>query len=104
MMRRGMIRVVIGMTSVLSMGSGLNAPQTLAETLLPLKIGYQSTSADDWLLFGARDLKLFERAGLAPEYIPFDAGPPMIAAATSKNIDVAIVKTAPFLSGLSQGV
>ena len=55
-------------------------------------------------MFAARDLKLFEKVGLAPEYIPFDAGPPMIAAAKSKSIDVAIVKTMPFLNGLSQGV
>ena len=103
-MRRRTVLVVIGMTFILSMGSGLAAPQTLAETPLPLKIGYQSTSADDWLLFAARDLKLFETVGLAPEYIPFEAGPSMIEAAKSKSTDVAIVKTIPFMSGLSQGV
>ena len=103
-MRRRTVLVVIGMTFILSMGSGLAAPQTLAETPLPLKIGYQSTSADDWLLFATRDLKLFETVGLAPEYIPFEAGPSMIEAAKSKSTDVAIVKTIPFMSGLSQGV
>ncbi len=96
--------IVIAMAFVPSMGSGLPAPQALAETPLPLKIGYQSTSADDWLLFAARDLKLFERVGLALQYFPFDAGPPMIAAAMNKSIDVAIVKTVPFLIGHSQGV
>ena len=103
-MRRSTVLVVLGMTFVLSMGSGLAAPQALAETPLPLKIGYQSSSADDWLLFAARDLKLFESVGLAPEYTAFDAGPSMIAAAKSKSIDVALVKTVPFLDGLSQGV
>ena len=78
-------------------------PGICARPLLPIKIGYQSTSSDDWLLFAARDLKLFEKAGLAPEYIPFIAGPPMSEAAKNKNIDVAIVKILPFLSGLSQG-
>ena len=38
-MRRSTVLVVIGMTIVLSMGSGLAAPQALAETPLPLKIG-----------------------------------------------------------------
>ena len=104
MMRRSTVLVVLGMTSFVSMGSGLAAPLALADTPLPLKIGYQSSAADDWLLFTARDLKLFESVGLAPEYTPFEAGPPMIAAAKSKSIDVAIVKTVPFLSGLSQGV
>ena len=102
-MPRSTLLIVIGMAFVLSMGSGLAAPQALAETPLPLKIGYQSSSSDDWMLVAARDLRLFERVGLAPQYIPFDAGPPMIAAAMNKTIDVAIVKTVPFLIGLSQG-
>ncbi|HSL03741.1 MAG TPA: NrtA/SsuA/CpmA family ABC transporter substrate-binding protein [Nitrospiraceae bacterium] len=103
-MRRSTVLVVIGMAFVLSVGSGSAAPQAVAEALLPLKIGYQSSSADDWLLFAARDLKLFERVGVAPEYTQFVAGPPMIEAAKSNRIDVAIVKTIPFLIGLSQGV
>jgi len=104
MMRRSTARVVIGMSFLLSVGPGLAASQALAETALPIKIGYGQTSSDDWLLFAARDLKLFERVGLAAQYTPFEAGLPMIAAAKSKSIDVAIVKTVPFLIGLSQGV
>jgi taurine transport system substrate-binding protein len=103
-MCKSTVLVVLGMMFVLSRGHGLGAPQAFAETPLPIKIGYQSTSSDDWLLFVARDQKLFEKAGLAPEFIPFIAGPPMIEAAKSKSIDVAIVKVIPFLSGLSQGV
>ena len=104
MRRRSIVLVVIGMTLVLSMGSRLVAVRALAEAALPVKIGYQSTSSDDWLLFAARDLKLFERVGLAPAYIPFEAGVPMVAAAKSKSIDIAIVKTVSFLSGLAQGL
>jgi ABC-type nitrate/sulfonate/bicarbonate transport system substrate-binding protein len=96
--------MVIGMIFVLSLGYGLDAPRAFAESLLPIKIGYQSTASDDWLLLAARELKLFEKAGLAPEYVPFIAGPPMIAAAKTQMIDVAIVKILPFLSGLSQGL
>jgi aliphatic sulfonates family ABC transporter substrate-binding protein len=103
-MRSGTVLVVIGVMSVLSVGPGSTTPHVLADTPLPLRIGYQSTSADDWLLFAARDLKLFEKVGLAPEYTPFEAGPTIIAAAMNKSIDVAIVKAAPFLEGLSQGV
>ena len=49
-MPRSTLVIVIAIAFVLSMGSGLAAPQALTETPLPLKIGYQSTSSDDWLL------------------------------------------------------
>jgi ABC-type nitrate/sulfonate/bicarbonate transport system substrate-binding protein len=102
-MRKNIIRA-IGITIVVSTGLGQGGLQALAETRLPIKIGYQSTSSDDWLFFAARDLKLFEKVGLMPEYLPYVAGPPMITAAQSGNIDVAIIKVLPFLSGLAQGV
>ena len=103
-MRNSTVLMVLTVMFISASAHEWIAPQAFAEPLLPVKIGYQSTSSDDWLLFAARDLKLFEKAGLAPEYIPFIAGPPMIAAAKNKSIDVAIVKILPFLSGLSQGV
>lgn len=104
MMRRGTVLVVIGMTFVLSLGSGLAAPQALVETPLPLKIAYQSTSANDWLLFAAKDLRLFENMGVAPQYMPYEAGTTIIEAAKSKSIDMAFVQVVPFLIGLSEGV
>jgi len=104
LMSSSRLLIVIVMASYLSVGSGVAVPQALAETPLTLKIGVQTTYADDWMMFAARDLRLFERMNLAPQYIPFDAGPPMIAAAMNKTIDVAIVKTVPFLIGHSQGV
>jgi aliphatic sulfonates family ABC transporter substrate-binding protein len=103
-MRKDIMPVVLVIIFVLSVASGLSDSKASAETPLPITIGYQSTSADDWLLFTARDLKFFEEEGLAPTYVPFAAGPPMIAAAQSKSIDVALVKPVPFLFGLSQGV
>ena len=36
---------------------------------LPIKIGYQAVAS--WLLFGARSLKLYEKAGLAPTFVKF---------------------------------
>jgi ABC-type nitrate/sulfonate/bicarbonate transport system substrate-binding protein len=101
---RTSLMLTLGIVAVLSAGSGSDSSLAYADTRLPIKIGYQSTSSDDWLFFAARDLKLFEKAGLVPEYIPFVAGPPMIAAAKRGTIDVAIIKVLPFLSGLSQGV
>jgi len=100
--RKSKVPVVLVISLVLSVGSVFAAPQARAQTPLPIKIGCQTTP--DWLLFVARDLKLFEKAGLAPTYVKFVAGLPMIAAAQSKSIDVADLGTVPFLVGLSQGV
>ncbi len=87
---------------LLVVGIAFKAPWASAQAPLPITIGYQATA--DWLLFTARELKLFERVGLAPTYVKFVAGAPMIAAAESKSIDVATVGSVPFLIGLSQGV
>ncbi len=73
-----------------------------AQGRLPITIGYQEKP--DWLLFVARDLKLFEKAGLAPTFVKFVAGPPMIAAMQNGSIDLASVGSEAFLIGLSQGV
>jgi aliphatic sulfonates family ABC transporter substrate-binding protein len=87
---------------VLAVGSVFANPQTSAQTPVPITIGYQDIA--DWLLFVARDLKLFEKEGLAPTYVKFIAGRPMIAAAQEKSIDVADLGSVPFLIGLAQGV
>ena len=94
--------MVMGMTLVLSVGSAFTAPRASAEDSLPIKIGYQAIA--DWLLFVARDLKLFEKAGLAPSYVKFVAGAPMIEATRNGSIDVASLGSVPFLIGRSQGV
>lgn len=87
---------------LLAMGFAVEAPRASAQAPLPITIGYQDTA--DWLLFTARELKLFEKAGLAPTYVKFVAGMPMIAAAEQKRIDVTSIGSVPFLIGLSQGV
>lgn len=71
-------------------------------TPLPIRIGYQTNA--DWLTIAARALKLFEKVGLAPTYVKFAAGAPMIAAAEGKSIDVTAVGIVPFIAGLAQGV
>jgi aliphatic sulfonates family ABC transporter substrate-binding protein len=102
LMRRITVLIVIGMTAALFAGGVFTAPRALAQRSLPITIGYQE--APDWLLFVARDLKLFEKAGLAPTYVKFDASPPMIAATQNDSIDLASVGSVAFLMGLSQGV
>ncbi len=102
MMRGSRLPVLLRIVFLLFVGLTLRAPWASAQATLPIKIGYQPTA--NLLLYVARDLKLFEKAGLAPTYVRFVAGPPMIAAAESKSIDVTGVGIVPFLRGLSQGV
>ena len=94
--------VLMGMTVLLLGGFAFAAPRALAQAPLPIRIGYQG--GPDWLLYTARDLKLFEKEGLAPTLVKFVAGPPMIAAAESKSIDVSFLGIVPFLRGVSQGL
>ncbi len=101
-MRTGRVPMHLSIIFLLVVGLAFKAPWASAQAPLPITIGYQATA--DWLLFTARELKLFERVGLAPTYVKFVAGAPMIAAAESKSIDVATVGSVPFLIGLSQGV
>ena len=100
-MSRSVRRSLAGALLLLAVGFVVKAPQALAQTARPIRIGYQANA--DWLVFTARELRLFEKAGLAPTYVKFVAGAPMIAAAEQKTIDVATVGTVPFLTGLSQG-
>src|SRR3989449_3810226 len=103
-MRRALIAValvIVLIVLVLPLGS-VPAPSAQPPAPLPIKIGYQAVAS--WLLFGARSLKLYEKAGLAPIFVKFTAGAPMIAAAQSQSIDVAMVGTVPFLAGVASGV
>jgi aliphatic sulfonates family ABC transporter substrate-binding protein len=102
MMPRSAVSVVFIVLFVLFAASAFSPPRASAKTPLPITIGYQATA--DWLLLTARDLQLFEKAGLAPNYVKFVAGAPMVEAAQSQAIDVAAVGSVPFLIGLSQGV
>jgi aliphatic sulfonates family ABC transporter substrate-binding protein len=103
--RRPLVTVALSfvliVTVLLPFGGG-PAPSAQQPAPLPIKIGYQAVAS--WLLFGARSLKLYEKAGLAPTFVKFTAGAPMIAAAQSQSIDVAMVGTVPFLAGVASGV
>ena len=102
LMRRFARLMVVGLTVVLFAVGAFTAPRAWAQRSLPITIGYQDTP--DWLFFVARDLKLFEKAGLAPSYVKFPGGPPMIAATQNGSIDLASVGSVAFVVGLSQGL
>lgn len=55
-------------------------------------------------LYVARDLGLFEKAGLNPVFVKFVAGPPMLAALRAGDVDVAFMSANPALAGMAQGI
>jgi aliphatic sulfonates family ABC transporter substrate-binding protein len=100
-MRRIDVLKGIGVTVAVLAGGVLSAERAWAQSR-PITIGYQEQP--DWLLFVARDLKLFEKAGLSPTFVKFEAGPPMIEAIRQGSLDLASVGSVAFLIGLSQGI
>ncbi|MDQ4147337.1 MAG: ABC transporter substrate-binding protein, partial [Pseudomonadota bacterium] len=58
----------------------------------------------DWLIYMAQAQGLFEKAGLAPEFVKFAQGSAMTAAIQSQSIDVANTGVVPFTAALAQGV
>ena len=67
-----------------------------------MRIGYLDQA--DWLLFVARERRLFEREGLATEFRRFEAGPPMVDAAQNNEVDLVSIGAGGFLIGLSRGL
>ena len=96
---RPTVALTIGLIVAVLLPPPGGVPAASAQQPLPIKIGYQAVAS--WLLFGARTLKLYEKEGLAPTFVKFTAGAPMIAAAQSQSIDVAMVGTVPFLAGVA---
>lgn len=100
-MRRQVVLKGVGLLAAGLAGGALDARPAAAQGR-PMVIGYQEQP--DWLLFVARDLGLFEKAGLSPTFVKFDAGPPMIEASRNGTIDLASIGSVAFLIGLSQGL
>ena len=70
----------------------------------PIKIRFAWQPYNAVLFYTARDLRLFEKAGLDAELIKFTAGPPQFAAYRSESIDAGLFGTAGYVVGLSQGL
>ena len=98
-LRRQVVRGGTGLVAALLAGGAVRPAAAQAR---PMVIGYQEQP--DWLLFVARDLGLFEKAGLLPTFVKYDSGPPMIEAMRQGRLDLASVGSVAFLMGLSQGV
>jgi ABC-type nitrate/sulfonate/bicarbonate transport system substrate-binding protein len=100
-MRRQVVGGGTGLVAALLAG-GAVAVRPAAAQARPIVIGYQEQP--DWLFFVARDLGLFEKAGLLPTFVKYDSGPPMIEAVRQGRVDLASVGSVAFLIGLSQGL
>ena len=82
----------------------LAAPSAQAKDSAPLPITVGLQTDPDWLTIAAQKFHIFEKAGLKPNYIKFAAGAPMMAAAQSGSIDVAVPGLVPFLAGVGAGI
>jgi aliphatic sulfonates family ABC transporter substrate-binding protein len=80
------------------------AAQAPAVPPAPIKIRFAWQPYNAVLFYTARDLKLFEKAGLDAELVKFTAGPPQFAAYRSESIDAGLFGTAGYVVGLSQGL
>lgn len=68
----------------------------------PIRIGWQPSLS--YGMYTGMMLKTYEDAGLAPEHVKFESGPPMFAALASKSIDIAYLTVYPVIFGLAQGL
>jgi aliphatic sulfonates family ABC transporter substrate-binding protein len=89
-------------TLVIAVVLALLAGDAAAQAPIKIRFAWQPYNAV--LFYTARDLKLFEKAGLDAELVKFTAGPPQFAAYRSESIDAGLFGTAGYVVGLSQGL
>ncbi len=74
----------------------------VAPTPIAVRIAWQPSGS--FLFYTARDLKLFEKAGLKPEYVKFISSLPQYDALRGDSVDIGLFGTAAMLVGASQGL
>jgi aliphatic sulfonates family ABC transporter substrate-binding protein len=95
------MRRTVVFAAVLALLAGMSA-EVVAQTPIKIRFAWQPYNAV--LFYTARELKLFEKAGLDAELVKFTAGPPQFAAYRSESIDAGLFGTAGYVVGLSQGL
>lgn len=80
------------------------APAANAQSGEPIKVRIGWQPAEELNFFIARDAKLFEQEGLAPEFLRFNAGPPMLAALRSGELDIGYMGSPPAVAAIAQGI
>lgn len=96
--------LAVTILAVVALVIGLGPPPSWSATdkPLPIRIGWQPSG--EFRFFVAKELKLFEKAGLQPTYVKFNAGPPTLAALKAGDIDVTFLGSVPALAALAQGI
>ncbi|HTV28850.1 MAG TPA: ABC transporter substrate-binding protein [Xanthobacteraceae bacterium] len=89
-----------GLVGSLAAVAGLG--RSKADTAVPINIGWLPGTY--YAFYVARAQHLYEKHGLAPNYVKFTAGPPMFAAFQSGSIDVSWGGAVPAIIGAAQGV
>lgn len=79
-----------------------SAEESQTAEVLPIRVGWQPDPNAP--LYVAREQGLFEKHGLDPEFVTFQAAPPMFAALQSEDVDVADMGAVPYTIALSQGI
>ena len=95
------MRRTVVVAALLALLAGMSAA-AVAQTPIKIRFAWQPYNAV--LFYTARELKLFEKAGLDAELVKFTAGPPQFAAYRSESIDAGLFGTAGYVVGLSQGL
>lgn len=95
------MRRTVVFAALLALLAGMSAA-AVAQTPIKIRFAWQPYNAV--LFYTARELKLFEKAGLDAELVKFTAGPPQFAAYRSESIDAGLFGTAGYVVGLSQGL
>ena len=93
------MRRIVALVVVLAVLAGVSAD---AVAQAPIKIRFAWQPYNAVLCYTARDLKLFEKAGLDAELVKFTAGPPQFAAYRSESIDAGLFGTAEDVARFAQ--
>ena len=83
---RNLIALLAAGAALLAGGGGASAQPAPAPALL--EFNYGIPTADHVTVYVARDLGLFEKAGLQPKFFNFQSGAPLLAGLKSESLDV----------------
>lgn len=100
-LKSAVVRLLAAISLVSAPVAHAQEPNKPSELLIPVNIGLPISNY--WPAYVARDLKLFEQAGLAPKFYMFSTGAPLIAGMKSGSLDVAWTGLATLFM-LGQGI
>lgn len=82
---------VCGSSSSTLMAQTIGGSATSGTVTKPISFNYGLVTADQYTIYVAQDLGLFEKHGLKPNFTPFQSGALLLTALKSDSIDVAAI-------------